>query len=52
VWDLSNLDEPVRVMPCEWHEEFDETDCLECEAVEEAWADMQVDRAIEDRFDR
>jgi hypothetical protein len=49
---MSYLDEPVHVMPCEWHEEFDETDCLECAAVEEAWIDLQVDRAIEDRFDR
>ncbi len=49
---MSNLDEPVRVRPCEWHEEYDDDDCLECEAVEEAWADMQVDRAIEDRYER
>jgi len=52
VWNMSNLDEPIRVMPCEWHEEYDETDCPECEAVEEAWIDIQVDRAFEDRYER
>ena len=35
---------------CEWHEGYEYDNCEPCETAWEAWADLQVDRALEDRY--
>jgi len=49
---MSNIEQPDRVALCEWHEGYEYDNCPPCEAAWEAWADIQVDRAIEERHER
>jgi len=52
VRNMSNIEQPDRVTLCEWHEGYEYDNCPPCEAEWEAWADIQVDRAIEERHER
>lgn len=38
-----------RVMPCEWHPDYDDDDCPECERAFDAWQERLMDIYLEMR---